>query len=186
MEESSKVELKRLQKLINSRKKIALETDLSYHVWNLYKSQFRSIGPHLLNPYSHDGKWYELKILQASTLNDVRKFEFELSGVRYKFEDDEEKQKISDNMKLFNLYLYDDSDRCLMNIPMKLRVSDSGKTCSISSDSPKAFILGRWISDFISVSLKHQSIRNQEIREQKHQERLREIEELKDRFGISN
>ncbi|HKX55688.1 MAG TPA: hypothetical protein VJN01_06290 [Xanthomonadales bacterium] len=184
-EESSIVELKRLQKLINSRKKIALETDLSYHVWNLYKSQFRSIGPHLLNPYSHDGKWYELKTLQASTLNDVRKFEFELSGVRYKFVDDEEKQKISDNLKLFNLCLFDDSDHCLINIPMKLRVDDSGKSYSISSDSPKAFILGRWIKDFISVSLKHQSIRNQEIREQKHQERLREIKELKDKFGIS-
>lgn len=185
-EESSKIELKRLQKLINNRKKIALETDLSYHVWNLYKSQFRSIGPHLLNPYSHDGKWYELKTLHASTQDDFRKFEFELSGVRYKFVDDEEKNKILDNMKLFNLYLYDDSDRCLMSIPMKLRVNDSGKTYSISSDSPKAFILGRWINDFISVSLKHQSIRNQEIREQKHQERLKEIEELKAKFGISD
>lgn len=184
-EENSKVELKRLQKLINNRKKIAWETDLSYHVWSLYKSQFRSIGPHLLNPYSHEGKWYELKILQASTLNDLRKFEFELNGVRYTFVDDEEKQKISDNLKLFNLCLYDVSDHCLMNVPMKLRVDDSGKTYSISSDSPKAFILGSWIKDFISVSLKHQSIQNQEIRAQKHQERLREIEELKDKFGIS-
>ncbi len=185
-EESSKVELDRLQKLINDRKKIAWETDLSYHVWSLYKSHFRSIGPHVMNPYSHDGKWYELKILQASTIDYLKKFEFELSGVRYKFVDDEEKQKISDNMKLFNLCLYDDSDRCLMNIPMKLRVNDLGKSYSISSDSPKAFILGSWIKDFINVSLKHQNIRNQEIRAQKHQERLREIEELKDKFGISD
>jgi hypothetical protein len=183
-QETSKVELARLQKLIKHQKKIAWETDLSYHVWSLYKSHFRNVGPHAMNPYSHDGKWYELKIRQASTQNDLRRFEFELSGVRYHFIDDEEKQKISDNMKLFNLCLYDNADRCLMNIPMKLRVDDSGKSYSISSDSPKAFILGSWIKDFINVSLKHQNIRNQEIRAQKHQERLREIEELKDKFGI--
>lgn len=185
-EESSKVELERLQKLINDRKKIAWETDISYHLWNLYKSHFRGIGPQLLNPYSQDGKWYELKTLQATTINDVNKFVFELNGARYKFVDDEEKQGISDNMKLFNLFLYDESDRCLMNIPMKLRIDDTGKRYSISSDSPKAFILGSWLSDFIKVSLKHQNIRNQEIRAQQHQERLREIEELKDKFGISD
>jgi hypothetical protein len=185
-EESSKVELARLQKLINDRMKIAWETDISYHLWNLYKTHFRCIGPQLLNRYSQDGKWYELKTLKASTINDLNKFEFELNGTRYKFVDDEEKQGISDNMKLFNLFLYDDSDRCLMDIPMKLRVDDTGKKYSISSDSPKAFLLGDWINDFISVSLKHQNIRNQEIRAQKHQERLREIEELKDKFGISD
>lgn len=183
-EESSKIELERLQKIINDRKKIAWETDISYHLWNLYKSHFRRISPQLLNSYSQDGKWYELKTLKASSINDLNRFEFELNGARYKFVDDEEKQGISDNMKLFNLFLFDDSDRCLMNIPMKLRVDGSGKTYSISSDSPKAFILGDWIHDFINVSLKHQNIRNQEIRAQKHQERLREIAELKDKFGI--
>jgi len=185
-EESSKVELDRLQKLINKRKKIAWETDLSYHVWNLYRTHFRNISPHEINPYSHDGKWYELKTLKASIVDDLRKFEFELNGVRYTFVDNEEKQKISDNMKLFNLFLYDNSDCCLINIPVKLRVDDTGKSYSILSDSPKAFILGNWIKDFINVSLKHQNIRNQEIREQKHQERLREIEELKSKFGISD
>lgn len=185
-EESSKVELELLQKLINDRKKIAWATDLSYHVWNLYKSNFRSVDPLAMNSYSHDGKWYELKIIRAKTIDDLRISEFELSEVRYKFVDDEEKHKISDNMKLFNLHLYDDSDRCLMSIPMKLRVNDLGKSYSISSDSPKAFILGSWIKDFVNVSLKHQNIRNQEIREQMHQERLREIKELKDRFGISD
>ena len=139
-----------------------------------------------MNAFSHDGKWYELKILKSSKINDLKKFDFELSGVRYQFVDDEEKRRISDNIKLFNLCLYDDSDRCLMDIPMKLRVDDSGKSYSISSDSPKAFILGSWINDFINVSLKHENIRNQEIRAQKHQERLREIEELKDRFGIAD
>lgn len=185
-EESSKVELERLQKIINDRKKIAWETDLSYHLWNLYKSHFRCISPQLLNSYSQAGKWYELKTLKASSINDLNRFEFELNGARYKFVDDEEKQAVFDNMKLFNLLLFDDSDRCLMNIPMKMRVDDSGKTYSISSDSPKAFILGDWIHDFINVSLKHQNIRNQEIRVQKHQERLREIAELRDKFGIAD
>ena len=40
------------------------------------------------------------------------------------------------------------------------------------------------VRDFIKVKLKHQRIRNQEIRAQQHQERLSEIEELKARFGI--
>ena len=109
-----------------------------------------------------------------------------MSGVRYRFEDNEDQHSISNNIKLFNLCLYDDAGHCLMDIPMKLRVDDLGKTYSISSDSPKAFILGDWIKGFINVSLKHQNIRNQEIRAQKHQELLREIEELKDRFGIAD
>jgi len=185
-EEESAAELKRLQKLINSRKKISWETDISYHVWNLYKNHFRNIGPYGSSPMDHNGKWYELKILNATNINDVKKVEFELSGVRYTFVDDEDKQKISENMKLFNLSLYDDKDRCLVDIPMKLRVDDTGKTYSVSSKSPMAFILDSWLKDFINVSLKHQNIHNQEIRAQKHQERLREIEELKEKFGISD
>ncbi len=185
-EEESRLELARLQKLIADRKKVAWETDISYHVWNLYRNQIRSIGEHAISPLSQDGKWYELKILKSSQVNDWKKFEFELSGVRYRFEDDEDRQAIANNIKLFNLCLYDDENRCLMDIPMKLRVDDTGKTYSVSSDSPKAFILGGWIKDFINVSLKHQNIRNQEIRAQKHQERLREIEELKDKFGIED
>jgi len=185
-EEESAAELKRLQKLINSRKKIAWETDISYHVWNLYKNHFRNIGPYGSSPMDHNGKWYELKILNATNINDVKKVDFELSGVRYTFVDDEDKQKISENMKLFNLSLYDDKDRCLVDIPMKLRVDDTGKTYSVSSKSPMAFILDSWLKDFINVSLKHQNIHNQEIRAQKHQERLREIEELKEKFGISD
>jgi hypothetical protein len=185
-EEESRLELERLQKLITDRKKIAWETDISYHVWNLYRSHFRSMGPHIINPLDHNGKWYELKLLKNSRLNDVKKFEFELSGVHYRFEEDEDRQAISNNIKLFNLCLYDEADRCLVDIPMKLRVDEFGKSYSISSDSPKAFILGPWIKDFINVSLKHQNIRNQEIRAQKHEERLREIEELKDKFGIAD
>lgn len=185
LEEESRLELARLQKLITDRKKIAWETDISYHVWSLYKSHFRSMGPHAINPYSQDGKWYELKVLKSTNRNDLKIYDFELSGVRYRFEEDEDRQGISNNIKLFNLCLYDEADHCLMDIPMKLRVDDSGKSYSISSDSPKAFILGDWIKGFINVSLKHQNIRNQEIRAQKHQERLREIEELKDKFGIA-
>jgi len=88
------------------------------------------------------------------------------------------------NTKLFSLFLYDDSDRCLIEIPMKMKVDSSGRQYSILLDGPKAFLPGGWINDFINVKLKHQSLRNQEIRAQKHQERLFEIEDLKDRFGI--
>jgi len=44
-EEESKAELERLQRLINRRKQIARQTDISHHLWNLYKSQFRSTSP---------------------------------------------------------------------------------------------------------------------------------------------
>ncbi|MGH6820706.1 MAG: hypothetical protein ACREDU_07580, partial [Methylocella sp.] len=186
IEESSKAELERLQKLIKDRKQIAWETDISHHLWSLYESHFRCTSPQALDRYNQDGKWYDLKILQASTANDLNKFEFELNGAKYKFVDDEETQGLFGNMKSFNLFLYDDSDRCLIDIPMKLRVDSEGTHYSISSDAPTAFLLGGWISDIINTSLKHQSVRNQEIRAQKHQERLWEIEDLKDRFGISD
>jgi hypothetical protein len=184
--QSSKQELDRLRALINERKRFAWETDISYHVWSLYRANFRLDGAHLKSASSQNAKWYELKILRASNVNQVRKFDFELNGVRYRFVDDEETQKIMGGIRLFNLCLYDEADRCLMDIPMKLRVDEFGKTYAVSSDSPRAFILGDWFNDFIKVSLKHQNIRNQEIRAQKHQERLREIEELKDKFGIAD
>ena len=185
-EKKSKAELESLQKLIKDRKKTAWETDISHHLWSLYKTHFRRTGPQSLDSYIQDGRWYDLKILQASTKNNLNKFEFELNGVTYKFVDDEEEQGWGDKIKLFNLFLYDDSDRCLIDIPMKVRVDRWGKNYSISSDGPVAFLPGDWINDFINATLKHQLIRNQEIREQKHQERLREIEDLKDRFGISD
>jgi len=185
-EEMSMAELERLQKLIEDRKKSAWETDISHHLWNLYKTHFRCTGPQPLDRYIQDGKWYGLKILQASTKNNLNKFEFELSGAKYKFVDDEEQQGWADKIKYFNLFLYDDSDRCLIDIPMKVRVDKWGKNYSISSDGPTAFLPGDWINNFINATLKHQRIRNQEIRAQKHQERLWEIEDLKDRFGISD
>ncbi len=185
-EEKSKAELERLQKLINDRKNSAWETDISHHLWNLYKTHFRCTSPPSMDRYNQDGKWYDLKILQASTKNNLNKFEFELNGARYKFVDNEEQQGWGDKIKLFTLFLYDDSDRCLIDIPMKVRVDRWGKNYSISSDGPKAFLPSEWINDFINVTLKHQSIRNEEIRAQKHQERLWEIEDLKDRFGISD
>jgi hypothetical protein len=69
---------------------------------------------------------------------------------------------------------------------MKMKVDSPGRIYSIATDGPKAFLPGDWINDFINVKLKHQSIRNQEIRAQKHQERMFEIEDLKNRFGISD
>jgi hypothetical protein len=185
-EEKSKAELKRLQKLIDDRKKSAWKTDISYHLWNLYKTHFRCTGQQSLDRYIEDGKWYGLKILQVSTKNNLNKFEFELNEAKYKFVDDEEQQGWGDKIKYFNLFLYDDSDRCLIDIPMKVRVDRWGKNYSISPDGPKAFLPGDWTNDFINATLKHQRIRNQEIRAQKHQERLWEIEDLKDRFGISD
>jgi hypothetical protein len=182
--EESKAELERLQKLIEDRKQIAWETDISHHLWGLYKSLLPYISPHSLDSYIQDGEWYDVNILQVSAQNGLNTFEFELKGAKYKFVDDEEQQGWRENMKIFSLFLYDDADRCLIEIPMRMNVDSSGRRYSISSNGPKAFLLGDWINDFINVKLKHQSMRNQEIRAQKHQERLCEIENLKSRFGI--
>jgi len=182
--EQSKAELERLQMLIEDRKQIARDTDISHHIWGLYKSLLRTNSSLSLDRYIQDGEWYDVKILQVSIQNGLNIFEFELKGARYKFVDDEEKQGWRVNLKLFSLFLYDDSDRCLIEIPMRMHVDSSGRQYSISSDGPIAFLPGDWINDFIHVKLKHQRIRNQEIRAQKHQERLCEIEDLKDRFGI--
>jgi hypothetical protein len=184
--EQSEAELERLQKLIEDRKQIARDTDISHHIWGLYKSLLQYNSPHSLDRYIQDGAWYDVKILHASEKNGLSEFEFELKGARYRFVDDEEKQSWRVNLKRFSLFLYDDSNRCLIEIPMKTHVHSSGRLYSISSDGPKAFIPGRWINDFISVKLKHQRLRNQEIRAQKHQERLCEIEDLKERFGIGS
>jgi hypothetical protein len=185
-EQKSKAEFKRLQKLIKDRKQIARDTDISHHLWGLYKNHFRNPSPQSMDRYIQDGEWYDVKILQVSTKNGLNKFEFELKGAKYKFVDDEERQGWSQNMKYFSMFLYDDSDRCLIEIPMKIKVDKWGRNYSIPSDGPKAFLPGGWITDFINVKLKNQRIRNQEIRAQKHQERLYEIEDLKDRFGISD
>jgi len=184
--EQSAAELERLQKLIEDRKQMARDADISHHIWGLYKSLLRYINPLSLDRYIQDGEWYDVRILQVSEKDGLTIIEFELKGVRYKFVDDEEKQGWRVKMKLFSLFLYDDSDRCLIEIPMKTHVHSSGRQYSISSDGPKAFLPGGWINDFINVTLKHQYIRNQEIRAQKHQERLSEIEDLKNRFGISD
>ena len=185
-EEKSTAELERLQKLIEVRKQLARNTDISHHLWSLYKNHFRFTSPQSLDPYNQDGDWYGVKILQTSTKNDLNKFEFELKGTKYKFIDDEENRSWSDNVKLFSLFLYDKSDRCLIEIDMKVKVDKWGRKYSILSGGPKAFLPGGWSNDFINATLMHQSKRNQEIRAQKHQERLWEIEDLKNRFGISD
>ena len=185
-EQQSKAELDRLQKLIEDRKQFARDNDISYHLWDFYKNHFRLDSSGVLDRLFQEGEWYEVNILKASTTNGLNKFEFELKGANYNFVDDEENQGWADNTKFFSLFLYDDSGRCLIEIPIKLKVDKWGRKYSIWSDGPKAFIPGNWVKDFISVTLKHQRIRNQEIREQKHKERLWEIEDLKDRFGISD
>lgn len=183
-EEDSKIELERVKRVIEERKRIALEADISHHLWGLYKNHFRFSSDQSLDPYIQDGEWYKVKMLRSGTQNGLNEFEFELKGARYKFVDDEERRGWSDKIKFFSLFLYDDSNRCLIEIPMKVRVDKSGRNYSISSDGPSAFLPGGWIKDFISVKLKHQRLHNQAIRAQKHQERLSEIEDLKDRFGI--
>ncbi len=185
-EEKSKVELESLQKLIKDRKQLARDTDISHHLWSLYKNHFRFTSPHSLDPYNQDGEWYGVKILRASTKNNLNKFEFELKGAKYTFIDDEENRNWSDNMKLFGLFLYDDSNHCLIEIPMKVKIDKLERKYSILSGGPKAFRPGDWTNDFINATLIHQSIRKKEIRAQKHQERLWEIEDLKERFGISD
>lgn len=183
-EEDSKTELERVKKVIEERKRMAMEADISHHLWGLYKNLFLSTSTQSSDPYIQDGEWYKVKTLQTRTQNGLNEFEFELKGARYKFVDDEERQGWSDKIKSFSLYLYDDSNRCLIEIPMKVRVDKLGRNYSIPSDGPRAFLPGGWIKDFINVKLKHQSLHNQAIRKQKHQERLSEIEDLKGRFGI--
>lgn len=184
--EESKAELERLQKLIEDRKKIARDSDLSHHLWGLYTSLLRYISPQSSDRYIQDGEWYDVKILQVNTRHGLNKIGFELKGARYQFVDDEDNQGWADHSKHFNMYLYDESDRCLIEIPMKVKVDKEGRKYSISSGGPNAFLPGDWVNDFINVKLKHQSIRNQEIRAQKHKERLSEIEDLKNRFGIAD
>ena len=106
--------------------------------------------------------------------------------MRDRVADDEEQQGWRENIKYFSLFLYDDSQRCLIEVPIKMRVDSEGRNYSVLSDGPSAFLPGRWTHDFINVRLKQQSILNREIRTLKHQERLREIEDLKQRFGIED
>lgn len=183
-EEDSQAELARLKQVIEERKRLALETDIPHHLWGLYKIHFRSASDQSLDPFIEENEWYKVKTLRVSSQNGLREFEFELKGARYRFVDDEERQGWSDNLKYFSLYLYDAENTCLIEIPMKLRVDKWGSNYSISSDGPTAFIPGDWIKDFISVKLKQQHLRNKEIRAQKHKERMSEIEDLRNRFGI--
>jgi hypothetical protein len=183
-EEGSETELTRLKKLIEERKRMAKDIDISHHLWGLYEHHFRFASAQSVDSHIKDGVWYNVKTLRTSAQDGLNEFEFELKGARYRFVDDEERHGWSDKMKFFSLFLYDDSNRCLIEIPMKVRVDKLGRSYSISSDGPRAFLPGDWIKDFISVKLKQQSLHNQAIRAQKHRERLSEIKDLKDRFGI--
>ena len=185
-EERSLAELERLQEIIEDRKQIARDTDISYHLWGFYRSDFRYTGPGTVDFALPDGEWYGVRILSAGADDGFNRTEFELKGNRYTFSDDEERHGWADKIRRFSVFLHDDSGHCLIEIPMKVRIDRSGRHYSLSSEGPKAFLPGEWVGDFINVKLKHQRLRNQEIREQKHQERLWEIEDLKDRFGISD
>ena len=182
----SKAEIERLRHIIEDRKQNARECDISYHLWGLYKSHFRNAKPQTFDRYAQEDEWYAVKILRSNTENGINKFDFELSGSTYKFVDDEENQGWCENLKYFSLFLYDESDRCLIEIPMKIKADRWGRRYSISSDGPKAYIPGEWVKQFINVKLKNQRMRNQDILSQKHQERLSEIQDLKERFGISD
>jgi hypothetical protein len=183
-EKDSEAELARLKSVIRERKQLALETDIPHHLWGLYKIHFLSNSNQSLEPFIKEDEWYKVKTVRISSQNGLREFEFELKGARYRFTDDEERQGWSDNIKNFSLFLYDEKNVCLIEIPMKVRIDKWGSNYSVLSDGPKAFIPGDWIKDFISVKLKHQHLRNKEIRAQKHKERLSEIEDLRDRFGL--
>jgi len=183
-EERSRAELERLRHFIERRKQIAREADISYHLWDFYRGHFRNADAGMQNDRAPDGEWYDVKMVRARTANGLNEFDFELKGARYRFADDEEQQGWRENFKFFSLFLYDAAGRCLIEVPVKMRVDRNGKHYSVLSDGPNAFLPGEWVTDFINVKLKQQSIRNQEIRAQKHQERLWEIEDLKDRFGL--
>lgn len=184
-EQKSEVELERLQQLVEGRMQFAKDTDISHHLWNLYKNHFRFTSPQSLDPLNQTGELYGVRILQASTKDNLNIFEFELRGARYKFIDDEETRTSSVNMKVFSLLLFDDSDNCLIEIPMAVKVDKLSRRYSVLSGGPNAFQPGEWTHDFINATLIHQSNRNKESRAQKHQERLWEIEDLKNRYGIS-
>lgn len=185
-EAESRAELARLQELVEDQKQIARDTDIAYHLWGLYRSLQQHADPKSGAHFVQDGEWYDVNILQVSTANGLNKYDIELKGSRYTFVDDEEQQAWRVNLKYFTLFLYDESGRCLIEIPMKTSVDGMVRRYSIAAGGPKAFLSGSWINDFIYVKLKQQRLRNQEIREQKHQERLAEIEELKEKFGISD
>lgn len=183
-EQEAKAELQRLQEIIEERKQVAQDTDISYHLWSFYENHFRNAHQRSRGQSEQDGEWYEVKILKTVTNNNLNEFEFEMNGARYRFVDDEEAQPWALNVKVFSLFLYDDSNHCLIEIPMKVRVDKTGRRYFILPGGPKAFLPGGWTNEFINTKLKHQRMHNQEIRTQKHQERLSEIEDLKDRFGI--
>ena len=183
-EQQSEAELERLQKIIEERKQLARDMDISYHLWSFYAIHFRNAHKQSPGQPGQDGEWYDFKILKTSTKNDLNEFDFEMNGNRYRFVDDEETQSWALNVKVFSLFLYDDSGRCLIEIPIKVQVDRTGRRYTLSPGGPKAFLPGGWTNEFINTKLKHQRMRNLEIREQKHQERLNEIQELKDRFGI--
>jgi hypothetical protein len=185
-EEKSEAELRVLLHRIEDRKQIARDTDLLHHLWGFYAIFFRNEDLALGRVSDSEGKWYDVNVTHAVSHDGLNEFRFELMGDRYRFVDDEDRHGWCENYKFFSLFLYDADDRCLVEVPIKRKVDKRGSTYTIATGGPKAFLPGDWVHNFINVKLKHQHMRNQDIRAQKHQERLWEIEDLKGRFGISD
>lgn len=185
-EEKVIAELQRLEALVEDRKQIAKSSDISYHLWEFYESHFHPRARRTANTHAPIDGWEETRILRSDSRNGLNECSFELKGGRFRFVDDEEQRGWCENIKFFSLSLYDERDRCLIEIPMKVRVDRNGNNYSIGTGGPTAFIPGLWVNDFINTKLKHQFKRTREIRERKHQERLQEIEDLKNRFGLTD
>jgi hypothetical protein len=110
----SEAELQRLRGLIEDQKQIAQNTDISHHLWSLYKSLVEHTDPKSPLHFNQGGEWYDVKVLRSSIENGLKKYQFELKGSTYTFADDEEQHAWRVNLKLFSLFLYDDSGRCLI------------------------------------------------------------------------
>jgi hypothetical protein len=185
-EEKVIAELQRLEALVEDRKQIAKSSDISYHLWEFYESHFHPRARRSANNHAPVGGWEDTRILKSNSNNGLNECRFELKGARFRFVDDEDQRGWCENIKFFSLSLYDDRDRCLIEIPIKVRVDKNGNNYSIGSGGPNAFLPGLWVNDFINTKLKHQFKRSREIREKKHRERLQEIEDLKNRFGLTD
>jgi len=185
-EEKVILELQRLEALVEDRKQIAKSSDISYHLWEFYQSHFHPKTQRSINTHVSLDDWEDTRVLKSTSQDGINECLFELKGAEYRFVDDEEQRGWCENLKFFSLSLHDKRHRCLIEIPMKVRVDKNGNNYSVGTGGPNAFLPGLWVNDFINTKLKHQFKRSRKIREKRHQERLQEIEDLKNRFGLSD
>lgn len=185
-EEQTEAEWLRLQKVVEERKREARNSDISYHLWDFYLKYFRPSAHE--SPVRH---WLEdtddsVRIIRSGSPNGINETEFLLKQERYRFSDEEERQPWFNNSKSFSFYLHDATGRCLIEVPMRARVYRDSRQYSIVSGGPEAFIPGDWIQEFINLRLRREHLRKRQIRQQKHEQRASEIEDLKKRFGVSD